>query len=320
MSRLVTFLATVALVLGVSSPAQAVVGGNDAAPGEYPYVAHIVIDRSFQCTGTLVTPLYVVTAAHCGSLAPGGIVNVPIGQPGQLIELSIGAHETPSATLLGGYESDGEEHVASAVFVNPGWAGLGSVSHDAAVIELDTPSSKAPVKIASEAERSLWTAGTLATIAGFGVTESGGEQPDVLQEARVPIVADEVAAQAYPYLVEGVDPLFGGFESETQVAAGFPQGGVDTCQGDSGGPLLVPAGSEMRLVGDTSYGAGCAEPGFPGVYGRLADATMREWIRSIAPDAISTGSTSASTGSTSAKGGKKPPKPSRTSSPSRAYR
>jgi secreted trypsin-like serine protease len=216
MSRLATFLATLALAVGVSSPAHAVVGGNDAAPGEYPYVAHILIDRSFQCTGTLVTPRYVVTAAHCSSLAPGGIANVPIGQPGQLIELSIGAHETPSTSLLGGYESDGEKHVAKAVFVNPGWAGLGSVSHDAAVIELDTPSSKTPVKIASADERSLWTAGTLATIAGFGVTESDGEQPDVLQEARVPIVADEDAAQVYPYLVEGVDPVFGGFESATQ--------------------------------------------------------------------------------------------------------
>jgi trypsin len=315
MSRLATVLGTAALALGVSSPAHAVVGGNDAAPGEYPYVAHIVIDRAFQCTGTLVTPRYVVTAAHCSSLAPGGIANVPIGQPGQLIELSIGAHETPSASLVGGYVSDGEKHVAKAVFVNPGWAGLGGVSHDAAVIELDTPSSKAPVKIASAEERSLWTAGTLATIAGFGVTESDGEQPDVLQEAQVPIVADAEAAEAYPYLVEGVDPVFGGFESETQVAAGFPQGGVDTCQGDSGGPLLVPAGSGMRLVGDTSYGAGCAEPGFPGVYGRLADTTMREWIRSVAPDAISTGSASAS-----AKGSKKRSKPSRTSSPSRAYR
>jgi secreted trypsin-like serine protease len=313
MSRLATFLATVGLLLGVSSPAQAIVGGDDAAPGKYPYVAHIVIDRSFQCTGTLVTPRHVVTAAHCASLAPGGVANMPIGQPGQLIELSLGAHRTPSASLLGGYQSDGEKRVARTVFVNPGWAGLGSVSHDAAIIELDTPSSKAPVKVASAAERSLWTAGALATIAGFGVTEADGEQPDVLQEARVPIVADDDAAEAYPYLVEGADPLFGGFESETQVAAGYPQGGVDTCQGDSGGPLLVPAGSAMRLVGDTSYGAGCAEPGFPGVYGRLADATMREWIRSIAPGAISTGSISA-------KGAKRPPKPSRTSSPSRAYR
>jgi trypsin len=318
MSRFATLLGTIALALGVSSPAHAVVGGNDAAPGEYPYVAHIVIDRSFQCTGTLVTPRHVVTAAHCSSLAPGGAANVPIGQPGQLIELSIGAHETPSASMLGGYESDGEKHVASQVFVNPGWAGIGSVSHDAAVIELDTPSSKVPVKIASATERSLWAPGTLATIAGFGVTESDGEQPDVLQEARVPIVADEDAAEAYPYLVEGVDPVFGGFESETQVAAGFPEGGVDTCQGDSGGPLLVSADTDMRLVGDTSYGAGCAEPGFPGVYGRLADDTMREWVRSIAPDAISTGSASI-TASKGAKG-RKSPKPSRAASPSRTYR
>lgn len=52
----------------------------------------------------------------------------------------------------------------------------------------------------------------MATIAGFGVTEEGGDTPDVLQEARVPIVVDDVAAKAYPYLVRGVDQLVGGFE------------------------------------------------------------------------------------------------------------
>jgi trypsin len=315
MSPLRILLATLALALGVTAPAHAVVGGNDASPGEYPYVAHVLIDRAFQCTGTLVTPTHVVTAAHCSSLAPGGVANVPIGQPGQLIEVSVGAYRTPSASLTGGYQSDGEQRVARSVSVNPGWAGLGSVSHDVAVVELASPSTKAPVKIASAEERSLWTAGTLATIAGFGVTESGGDQPDVLQEARVPIVADEVAAEAYPYLVEGVDPLFGGFENRTQVAAGYPEGGVDTCQGDSGGPLLVPAGTAMRLVGDTSYGRGCAEPGYPGVYGRVADTTLREWIRSVAPAAISTGTSTA----TGTKGGKgKTPKAS--ASGERSYR
>jgi trypsin len=314
MSRLLALASTLALMLGMGSSAHAIVGGNDAAPGEYPYVAHILIDRSFQCTGTLVTARHVVTAAHCSSLAPGGIANVPIGQPGQLIEVSIGAHETPTGSLLGGYESDGEKHVARAVHVNPGWAGIGSVSHDAAIVELDTPSAKQPVKVASAAERSLWTAGTMATIAGVGVTEADGEQPDVLQEARVPIVPDREAAAAYPYLVDGVDPVFGGFESETQVAAGFPRGGVDTCQGDSGGPLLVPGDTAMRLVGDTSYGAGCAEPGFPGVYGRLADTTLRQWISSVAPNAIADGSASR-------KGAKKKRKKLRPAgSPARAYR
>ena len=287
MPLLRTLLATLAVGLGVAAPAQAVVGGQDASPGEYPYVAHILIDRAFQCTGTLVTPTHVVTAAHCSSIVPGGVANVPLGQPGQLIEVSVGAHRAP-------FQSDGEKHVAKSVSVSPGWAGLGSVSSDVAVVELPSPSANAPVKIASAAERSLWTAGTMATIAGYGVTESGGEQPEVLQEAQVPITADAVTAEAYPYLIDGVDPLFGGFESRTQVGAGFPEGGVDTCQGDSGGPLLVPAGAELRLVGDTSYGNGCAEPGFPGVYGRVADDTLREWIRSVAPGAIADGSAAAS--------------------------
>jgi len=289
MPLLRTFLAALVIGLCVAAPAQAVVGGKDASPGEYPYVAHILVDRAFQCTGTLVTPTHVVTAAHCGSIVPGGVANVPVGQPGQLIEVSVGAYRTPSTSLTGGYRSDGEQHTGKAVSVNPGWLGLGSVGHDVSVIELDRPSAKTPVKIGSAAERSLWAAGAMATIAGFGVTESGGDQPAILQEAQVPIVADSVAAEAYPYLVEGVDPLFGGFENRTQVGAGFPQGGVDTCQGDSGGPLLVPSSSGMRLVGDTSYGAGCAEPGFPGIYGRVADSELREWIATVAPGSVSTG-------------------------------
>jgi secreted trypsin-like serine protease len=311
-------IATVALALGVAAPAQAVVGGNDASPGEYPFVAHITIDRLFQCTGTLVTPTHVVTAGHCSTITPTGFTSTPIGQPGQLVELSIGAYATPQPYLDAGYngESDGEEHVAKTVSVNPGYLGIGSVSHDVAVIELDSPSAKTPVKIASAGERSLWTAGTLATIAGFGVTEEGGDPPEVLQEARVPIVADDVAAEAYPYLVEGVDPLFGGFENRTQVAAGYVgTGGVDTCQGDSGGPLLVSGGGGWRLVGDTSYGIGCGDKDFPGVYGRVADTTLREWIRSVAPAAISTGTSTA----TGTKGGKgKTPKTS--ASGERSYR
>ncbi len=279
MSPLRATQATLAAGLITAAPAQAIVGGTDASRGEYPSIADIVIDGNFGCTGTLVTPTTVISAAHCASLVPGGIANVPIGQPGQLIEVRVGAYETDG--------TDGAQRTASAVAVNPGWAGLGSVSHDVSVITLDEPVPNAPVKIANASERSLWAPGTMATIAGFGVTASGGEAPAVLQEARVPIVADDVAAAAYPGTVPGVGLVLGGFEPQTQLAAGYPQGGVDSCQGDSGGPLLVPSnGGAFRLVGDTSYGSGCGDPGYPGVYGRIADETLRTWIASVEPGAI----------------------------------
>jgi secreted trypsin-like serine protease len=70
------------------------------------------------------------------------------------------------------------------------------------------------------------------------------------------------------------------------VCAGYPQGGTDTCQGDSGGPMLGSVAGVPRVVGTTSFGEGCARPGKPGVYGRVGDSTLREWIRSKVPAGV----------------------------------
>lgn len=307
MLRFRTLTAAFAAVCGLSaSPAGAIVGGRDAAPGQYPFVAHVVIDRAFQCTGTLVAPSWVVTAGHCTSLAPGGVVNVPIGQPGQLIEVSVGPYATPRATLTG-YETDGERRGVSDVYVNPGYT-TGQSGHDVSLLRLSSPSTKPPVKVAGPTEKSLWAPGTLATIAGFGVTREGGDQPAVLQEARVPIVTDAYAAAAYPR----------DFENRTQVGAGYDKGGVDTCQGDSGGPLLVPVPgtTTLRLAGDTSYGDGCAQPKKPGIYGRLGDDTLRNWIASIVPEAVAGPATTAPSGTQA----KKPKRAARNRRPTAAAR
>jgi trypsin len=71
------------------------------------------------------------------------------------------------------------------------------------------------------------------------------------------------------------------------VCAGFPEGGVDTCQGDSGGPMFGrTSGGVLRVVGATSFGEGCARPGKPGVYARVGDTVLREWIRGHVPDGV----------------------------------
>ncbi len=59
------------LALG-AAPASAIVGGNNASPGEYPSVAEITFGV-FGCTGTLISPDTVLSAGHCGSLTGAAV-------------------------------------------------------------------------------------------------------------------------------------------------------------------------------------------------------------------------------------------------------
>jgi secreted trypsin-like serine protease len=247
-------VATAALIAATAAPSSAVVGGNAAGPGEYPSVAEVTFGP-FLCTGTLVTPDWVLTAGHCGSVT-GAAVASPAGWPPQLINVRIG----------GVTQSDGEQRSVSQVVVNPNY--LLTSGYDISLLKLSQSSTMAPTQVAGAGERSTWTAGTLETIVGWGATQEEGDLPDNLQEARVPITTDAYCAGAYS-----------DFDPQTMVCAGFPQGGVDTCQGDSGGPMFGKnSAGALRIVGTTSFGEGCARPGRPGVYARVADDTLRPWI------------------------------------------
>ena len=70
-------------------------------------------------------------------------------------------------------------------------------------------------------------------------------------QASVPIVGYASCDSSYGNLSMGM------------LCAGYMlTGGVDACQGDSGGPLVCNG----VLVGIVSFGQGCAQPGYPGVY------------------------------------------------------
>src|SRR4051812_8416989 len=265
------------LALGMSAlvfapSADAVVGGHDVPDGKYPYVAYVSIDGGlFACTGTLADPTHVITAGHCSSVT-GPVAATPIGLPGQFIEVWLNSNKA--------HMGEGLHVLVDQVDVHPDYLFVNNQSgvptdpsgHDVAILTLADTVNLPTVKVAGKGEDALWAPGTKATVAGFGITCEDCDVPDVMQEAQVPIATDAFATNAYG----------SSYEPETMLPAGYPQGGKDTCSGDSGGPLMVPAaGGTLRLAGDTSWGQGCAEPGFPGIYGRLGAPSMRDWIKSI---------------------------------------
>jgi trypsin len=107
-------------------------------------------------------------------------------------------------------------------------------------------------------------AGQNAVVTGWGTLSSGSSSlPIRLQAVVVPIVPREECNEAYA--------AYGGITGN-MICAAVTGGGKDACQGDSGGPMAV----DGVLTGLVSWGAGCAEPLYPGVYSNVA--SLRSFI------------------------------------------
>ncbi len=265
--RSATLAAVVACLALAPAQAEAIVGGTAAPAGAYPATANVVISDAFGCTGTLIAPDWVLTAGHCSSLTGSTGVATPLASPPSSFAVTVG---TVAASGSGG------ESLRVDRVVVPGDYLL-TQGYDTSLLHLTTAARTAPTPIAGKGFEPLWGADVLTEVAGFGVTSEGGDAPSALQVVDLPIVTDARCGEVYG----------SAFEARTQLCAGYEAGGKDACQGDSGGPMYSrTAAGTLLLVAATSYGDGCAKPKTPGVYARVADATLREFVRSNAPAGV----------------------------------
>ncbi|XP_029794757.1 transmembrane protease serine 3 isoform X3 [Suricata suricatta] len=241
-----------------------IVGGNVSSLAQWPWQASLQFQGYHLCGGSVITPVWVVTAAHCvydlyapksWTVQVGLVSLLDSPAPSQLVEKII-YHSKYKPKRLG---------------------------HDIALMKLAGP---LPFGVLRSSSRLLFPLGTeliqpvclpnseeqfpdgkMCWTSGWGATEDGGDASPVLNHAAVPLISNKMCNHR---------EVYGGIISPSMLCAGYLQGGVDSCQGDSGGPLVCQDRRVWKLVGATSFGIGCADVNKPGVYTRIT--SFLDWI------------------------------------------
>merc|ERR1719297_436508 len=195
-----------------------IVNGREAGVGDWPWQISLG-----GCGGTIISPEWVLSAAHCGS-------------PGTAIA---GLHNRTQT-------SDGQARSIVENKKHPLYRSQTSYDNDLMLLRVDPPFDFGPGVGAACLPQTSVAAGTECWITGWGTLSSGGSRPSLLQEAAVDIKTNE------------------------QCNSDYSGGTTDACQGDSGGPLVCENGGFWYVEGATSWGYGCANPLYPGVWARVA--------------------------------------------------
>ena len=229
-----------------------IVGGEETLQHQFPWQVGLTGPRTRRpfCGGSVLSSRTVLTAAHCVRWREVGEVVVVAGDHDHQV-------------------SDGEVRQAvCGVRLHPAYDSLDN-SHDLALLTLCQPLQwRMEVQPVCLPPPHLTPPGLSATVTGFGSLQSGGPQPDRLQAVNVTSIANTECDQAYGG---------GGLITDSMLCARAP--GKDACQGDSGGPLVLkPRGGHFSQIGLVSWGQGCADPRYPGVYTRIALADHLEFI------------------------------------------
>jgi len=218
-----------------------IVGGTTAAAGDFPYIVSLSHSGSHFCGGVLLNANTVLTAAHCSVDYAASSVKVRAG----------------SLT----WASGGTQVGVSQVVPHPSY-NAAKVDNDIALWHLATPlPASSTIGYAQlPAQGSDPAPSTQVTVAGWGLlTENGSSLPANLRKVTVPVVSRSTCQSEY-----GTSAV-----TNNMWCAGLAQGGKDSCSGDSGGPIIDA--STKILVGTVSWGQGCAEAGYAGVYARVGN-------------------------------------------------
>jgi secreted trypsin-like serine protease len=232
------------LALLAVAPAYAIVGGGaPSADGVGRSVVTIVGSRGNFCTGALIAPKIVLTAAHC----------VQPGADYKIVE----------------YDADKQPALqdVKSVAIHPGFNMQAMTAHrataDVALLQLESPvQRKIPAVLGMP--RIPIIVGSRFTIAGIGVTVRGeGKSGGIIRVAGLIATGKPGTLQ-----IRLVDPVAQGTRD-----------GIGACTGDSGGPVFEDQQAGPVIVGVVSWSTGPnGSAGCGGLTGVTPLTLYRDWI------------------------------------------
>ncbi|HEU4706096.1 MAG TPA: serine protease [Solirubrobacterales bacterium] len=242
-----------------------IIGGKPGTIDEFPSLVYVQAIESkkhgFSCTGTVVAPRIVLTAAHCVEDVEKGTIT-----PTRDYAVSTGVADPTKA---------GPENIFHivATHVFPGFD-PGVLHGDAAILVLDRPTTAPVLPMAGAADAALYAGGAEVRLTGWGLTSARAkEAPANLRTTTMLVQTSQTCRQK-------VKPFYRPYLPAAQVcvlAADRKSGG---CFGDSGGPAIGqrPDGTPVQL-GVTSTGGPACSTKTPTVLTRVdfVSSWVSEW-------------------------------------------
>ncbi|XP_037881612.1 trypsin alpha-like [Glossina fuscipes] len=216
-----------------------IVGGEPVTNNQIPWQVALLYGGSLVCGGSIISPYWVVTAAHC---------------------ILANAHFTVRAGSIF-HQKNGQIRKSKSIIIHKRF-NIETMDNDIALIRLDLPfifdKAVQPCRLAEFRRNSPLK----VVVSGWGLTnENATTLSNYLMMAKVSIVTPSECQKAYGEIKI----------TKNMICAVDPN--KDSCSGDSGGPLFF--GNE--LIGIVSFGIGCARSDYPGVYTSVSGFNL--WIK-----------------------------------------
>ncbi|XP_074502549.1 plasminogen activator, urokinase a [Sebastes fasciatus] len=237
-----------------------IVGGSFTPIESHPWVAALFQRSRFLCGGSLISPCWVLTAAHC--FADGAKTDI------QHLSVYLGK------TAINDTDANREQSFTVEKLIIHQQFNESNLNNDIALLKIKSKNGGCAVKSASARTVCLppshtqLPAGFQCSIAGFGRERFGAwHYSQYLKQAEVKLLPQtDCTSKSY----------YGDLITENMFCAGSPDWSTDACKGDSGGPLMCEASGRMFLFGVVSWGEGCASKNKPGVYTQVTN--YNKWI------------------------------------------